>query len=251
MSDRRNKNIDELKINGKSKVKNSSILNVNNKKSEKTWSELIEKHPLRHDIWMILELYNELNVTEITRYVKQSKSTVSRVLNGMEDDKLVLSRRGKKEKGEKIPPKFYHINPKFKMEEYEYDEENLPEDPNELKKFYLSEIMRHNKATSNMKKLIDYLTTLLKHLESQLEDIDKAKSTYNEYLSGINEPLNNIIYFDKKRFKEFLDLRIEYMMKLHKLAIEQELDTDNAFVYFDMSLPLSALFELTKKLKQK
>ncbi|MFX0048634.1 MAG: winged helix-turn-helix domain-containing protein [Candidatus Hermodarchaeota archaeon] len=251
MNNKRSKNIDELKTKNASKVKNSSIDNIDNPKNQKSWSELIEKHPLRHDIWMILELYNELNVTEITHYVKQSKSTVSRVLNGMEEDELVLSRRGKKERGEKIPPKYYQINPKFKMEEYEYDEENLPKDPEKLKGFYLSEIMRHNKATSNMKKLIDYLTTLLKHFENQLEDIDKAKATYNEYLSGINEPLNNVIYFDKKRFKEFLDLRIEYMMKLQKLAIEQELDTENAFVYFDMSLPLSALFELTKKLKQK
>ena len=105
-------------------------------KKEKTWLELINEHPLRHDIWMVLELYNELNVTEITQYVKRSKSTVSRVLIGMENDELLISRRGKKEKGEKIPPKFFRINPKFQKLEDEWDEENLPEEPEKLQEFY-------------------------------------------------------------------------------------------------------------------
>jgi hypothetical protein len=59
------------------------------------------------------------------------------------------------------------------------------------------------------------------------------------------------MHIDEKRYKEFLDLRIEYMMKLQKLLMKHELDEDNAIFYFDMSLPYSALFELTKKLKAK
>ena len=55
---------------------------------EEDWSNLIDKHTLRYEIWEILEVFHELNVTEITRLVKQSKSTVSRILKGMEEDKL-------------------------------------------------------------------------------------------------------------------------------------------------------------------
>ncbi|MFX0023920.1 MAG: hypothetical protein ACFE9S_16455, partial [Candidatus Hermodarchaeota archaeon] len=62
------------------------------------------------------------------------------------------------------------------------------------------------------------------------------------------EPI--FLYFDKKRAQKLMDLRTEYVFKLHKLAMEEELDTDEAFVYFDMSLPLAALFELRRKIKQ-
>ncbi|KON27615.1 hypothetical protein AC481_04345 [miscellaneous Crenarchaeota group archaeon SMTZ-80] len=79
---------------------------------EENWSKLMDKHELRYELWSILKLFNELNVTEISHLVKQSKSTVSRVLIGMENDRLLISRRGRKkpEDGEKIPPKYYRIN---------------------------------------------------------------------------------------------------------------------------------------------
>jgi DNA-binding transcriptional ArsR family regulator len=192
---------------------------------------------------MVLDLYNELNVTEITYYVKQSKSTVSRVLRGMEDDGLVLSRRGGKEKGEKIPPKFFRrINPKFQEVEEEWDEENLPKEPEQLKKYYNSKIDEFRKMMKDLEKRFEYLKTLLNYLEEHLgdsENFEQAKVIYKEFLSEMNEPM------------EFLDLRIEYMMKLQKLLMKKELDEENAFEYFDLSLPYSAFFELNKKLKQK
>ena len=223
-------------------------------KKEKTWLELINEHPLRHDIWMVLELYNELNVTEITQYVKRSKSTVSRVLIGMENDELLISRRAKKEKGEKIPPKFFRINPKFRKLEEQWDEENLPEEPVKLQEFFNSKIDEYRKIIKDIEKRFEYLKMLLKYFREQLADVENievAKSIYNEFLSDINEISCSIMHIDEKRYKEFLDLRIEYMIKLQKLLLKHELDEDNAIVYFDMSLPYSALFELTKKLKMK
>ncbi len=223
-------------------------------KKGKSWIELIDEHPLRHDIWMVLDLYNELNVTEITYYVKQSKSTVSRVLTGMEDDGLLLSRRGGKEKGEKIPPKFYRINPKFQEVTEKWDEENLPEEPEQLKKYYNSKIDEFRKIMKDLEKRFEYLKALLNYLEEQLRDsenFDQAKIIFKEFLSEMNEPMYSSVRIDENRYKEFLDLRIEYMMKLQKLLMKKELDEDNAFEYFDLSLPYSAFFELNKKLKQK
>ncbi len=223
-------------------------------KKEKTWLELIDEHPLRHDIWMVLELYNELNVTEITKYVNRGKSTVSRVLIGMENDELLISRRAKKGKGEKIPPKFFQINPKFRKMEDEWDEENLPEEPEKLQKFYNSKIDDYTKIIKDLEKRFEYLKMLLNYFREQLADVENiefAKSIYKEFLSDMNEISCSIMRIDEKRYKEFLDLRIEYMIKLQKLLMKHELDEDNAIVYFDMSLPYSALFELTKKLKAK
>ena len=96
---------------------------------------------------------------------------------------------------------------------------------------------------------------LLNIFEDQLHDINKAKRIHQTYLSGINESMFNLMYFDNEMYEKFLDIQIEYMLKLRKLALEKELDIDNAFVYLDASLPLKAIFEFKKdkfsKIKKK
>jgi len=221
--------------------------NSNTLKGE--WDQLIAKHKLRFEIWAILELHNELNVTQITHYVEQSKTTVARHLKLMEKDRLLISRIAKEVVKGRIPPKIYQINPKFKEQLLELDEMSISEDPQKLKQFYKREVINYRKMTYNIKKLLDYLDPLLDILESQLGDIEKAKNTYDEYLSYIDEPV--LLYFDKKRSRKLIDLRTEYVLKLHKIAMEEDLNTEEAFVYFDISLPLAALFELKKILKQK
>ncbi len=225
-------------------------LNIkNNNTIKEEWDQLIAKHKLRFEIWALLELHNELNVTQITRYVDQSKTTVARHLKLMEKDGLLLSRTGKEVVKGRIPPKIYRINPKFKEQLLELEEMSVSEDPKVLQQFYKIEILNYRKMSYNIKRLLDYLDPLLNLLESQLGDISKAKSTYDEYLSYLDEPV--LLYFDKKRSRKLIDIRTEYVLKLHKLAMEEDLNTEEAFVYFDISLPLAALFELKKILKQK
>jgi len=233
-----------------------SLRNLSSKQSlykdtiiEQDWIQLIDKHKLRYKIWTILELLNELNVTEISHLVKQSKATVSRVLIRMEMDGLIKSRRAKKKKdeGEKIPPKFYRINK-------EYQEKILPKtevlehptNPIELRKLHILQIKNFKNAIYNCHKLLDLLTPLLNIFEDEWEDKDHANKLYEMYLSGDNEPWFNILYFDYEHFKEFLDIRLEYLLKLEKLAREQKLNSKNTFVYLDASIPLKAVFELKK-----
>jgi len=222
-------------------AKNTSIL-------ETEWNQLIAKHPLRFDIWAILELHNELNGTQITHYVEQSKSTVARHLKLMENDGLLISRITEAVVKGRIPSKIYQINPKFKEKELELDEIDLLEDPQKLQQFYKKEINNYRKISYNITQLLDYLDPLLDLLENQLGDIKKAKSVYDEFLSFIDEPV--FLYFDKKRARKLMDLRTEYVLKLHKLAMEEELNSEEAFVYFDISLPLAALFELKRRMKR-
>ena len=216
------------------------------------WEELISKHTSRYDIWMFLNLYHELNVTQLSKYLKQSKSTVSRVLRAMESDGLLSSRRGKIKAGgrERIPPKYYSINDTYrKGEETDKIFMEIPSNPDELHDFLLSEIRNYRSAVYNVIRLVNYLSSSINHLDDHLDDIEKAKSIYKEFLSGINEPEFNFVFLDKKRFRKFYDLRLEYMLKLKNLIMEQELDADSAFVYFDSFLPLMTLLKLYKKEK--
>jgi DNA-binding transcriptional ArsR family regulator len=204
---------------------------------EEEWDQLIAKHRIRADVWALLELHNELNVTQITHYVEQGKTTVARHLKLMENDGLLLCRTPKSVIKGRIPPKIYRINPKFKKEEEE--EEN----------FYKRVINHYRKAGYNVSKLLSYLDPLLNLLESQLDDPEKAKEIYDEYLSFIPAPV--VFYLDKKRAKALMDIHAEYILKLQNLVMGEDLNTEEAFVYFDISLPLAALFELKKKIKLK
>jgi DNA-binding transcriptional ArsR family regulator len=221
---------------------------------EEEWLSLIDKHELRYEIWAILKLYHELNVTQISHLVKKSVSTVSRVLISMKKDGLVLSRRGEKKEGEgeKIPPKYYRINEKYhKTTESKAKELEPPTDPQRLREFYISEIRNYRNSIYNIHKLLDLLNPLLNAFENQLDDIGKAKRIHDLYLSGTNEPWFNIMYFDDEKYEKFLDIRLEYLLRLEKLAREQELNTNNAFVYLDASLPLKSIFELKKRTRKK
>jgi len=239
------------------KIVDNDLKNIHSKQAiyrdvilEEEWLSLIDKHELRYEIWALLKLYNELNVTQISHLVKKSMSTVSRVLILMKKDGLLLSRRGiKKEgEGEKIPPKFYRINEKYREKtDVKVKEFEPPTDPQKLREFYISEIKNYRNAIYNVHKLLDLLNPLLNVFENQLDDIGKAKRIYDSYLSGTNEPWFNIMYFDDEQYEKFLDIRIEYLLRLEKLAREQELNTKNAFVYLDASLPLKSIFELKKK----
>jgi predicted transcriptional regulator len=224
---------------------------LNNKKnipSQEKWEQLISKHDLRFDIWAILDLHNELNVTQITNYVRHSKSTVARHLRLMEKDGLLISRTATEYIKGRIPPKLYQINPIFKQKSEELEEISVSEGPKKLLQFYKREIVNYRKVSYNIKMLLEYLDPLLDLLEKQLGDVKTAKSIYDEYLSYIDTPM--FLYFDKKRAKKLIDLRSEYVLNLHKLAMEEELNTEEAFVYFDISLPLGALFELKRKMKR-
>ncbi|MFW9941094.1 MAG: hypothetical protein ACFFFT_08630 [Candidatus Thorarchaeota archaeon] len=220
----------------------------NNIIHEEEWDQLIAKHKLRFDIWTILELHKELNVTQISNFIEHSKSTVARHLKLMEKDDLLISTITSPTIKGRIPSKIYRINPRFKETESELERTNLSDDPEKLKQFYKKEINNYRKLSYNITQMFDYLDPLLDLLEKHLGDINEAKKIYDEYLSFVDEPI--FLYFDKTRAQKLIDLRTEYVLKLHKLAMEEELNPDEALVYFDISLPLASLFELKRKIKR-
>jgi hypothetical protein len=219
--------------------------------TEESWEELIDKHPLRYDVWMILQIYHEKNVSDIAKLTKRNKSTLSRVLRSMEEDRLVLSRKENLLKEGKIPAKYYRINPEIKEEVPDFEDILSSTDPQKLLNFYEYELTNYQKAIYNGKKLLDYLNPLLDHLKGNLDDIEEAKQIYAKYWLNISRPWFNLIYLDEECYEKFFDIRLEYMLKLEKLAREHKLDTNSAFIYFDFSLPLKNIFELKKKELQK
>ena len=117
----------------------------------------------------------------------------------MESDGLLTSRRGEIKVGERerIPPKYYSINEKYRKEEETKREfMEIPSDRSELHDFLLSEIRNYRSAVFNVVRLVNYLSSSLNYLDYNLEDSEKAKQIYKEFLSGINEPEFNFVFLD-------------------------------------------------------
>ena len=148
------------------------------------WGSLVTKNPVRLKIWQILQLFGELNVTQISNLLKESKSTVSRHLNSMEIDELVNCRKVKCEIDGRITPKLFSINyemltRKCGMEEYE----NIPEDFIKRMDFIKSEIQTNRSSIAMIKGLMNTLLPIY----AEVEDLIKKKSTKERGLKKVKK----------------------------------------------------------------
>ena len=220
------------------------------------WSLLFTKHNLRFDIWNILQIYDEANVTQISNLVKQSKSTVARHLNLMEKDGLIISRVPEKTQKGKIPPKLFKINRKlFQVWENSPVNKEPPDDPAELKKFFKKEIQSIRATIYRYKLLLDSVTPLLDDFEESLDDIDAAKEIFNKYFNFSRlEPWFAYAYFSDKFYDEMMDEFNKYIQKGSDALARQNNDPEvkgRDYTQIIAILPVKALLEIfQRKLKE-
>jgi len=220
------------------------------------WFFLFGKHNLRFEIWNILQIYNEANVTQISNMVKQSKSTVARHLNLMERDGLILSRKADKTQQGKIPPKLFRVNRKlFQIVENSPVNLSPPDDPSELIEFYKKEIQTHRSAVHIFKLLLDSLNPLLDDFEDHLDDIDAAKDIYEKYFNFAKlSPSLAYCYFSDKYYEQLMDSYTKHIQKRSQLLSVQNNDPEvkeREYTYIAAILPIKALVEIyRRKLKE-
>ncbi len=220
------------------------------------WFLLIGKHNLRFDIWNILQIYNEANVTQISNMVKQSKSTVARHLKLMEKDGLILSRKDDKVQQGKIPPKLFRVNRKLvQVVENSPINKLPPDDPSELIEFYKKEIQTYRATIYRYKLLLDLLNPLLDDFEDHLDDVDAAKEIYDKYFNFSKlEPWFGYFYFSEKYYDQFTEEYMEHIKKDLELLAVQNSDPevkDREYTYINAILPIKALVEIyRRKLKE-
>jgi len=266
LSDKKYRGIipEELKLDGKKQY----IINLPNGKqitvelndreiyTVENWVQLFGKHNLRFDIWNILQIYEEANVTQINNMVKQSKSTVARHLNSMEEDGLILSRIPDKTQKGKIPPKLFKINRKlFQIWENSPVNKEPPEDLSELKEFYKKEIQMYRSTVYRYKLLLDSFIPLLDEFEDSLDDIDAAKEIFNKYFNFTRlEPWFAYAYISDKYYDEMLKCFNQYLQKGLDLLARQNNDPEvkgRDYTQIIAILPVKALLEIfRRKLKE-
>lgn len=236
------------------------------------FGQLISKHPIRWKIWGVLRFYNELNINQISQFMKASRYTVSRHLKSMERDNMVISREIQPEKRGKYAPKYYHINPEMlgptvketdRINEYVeemFAEMEVPEDPKERFDFYKllikenqTGIMNYSRSIGGMNFIYDYFEKKLPNIKIEKPNTSNMKiadDIFNKYLGGINEPYFLGLTFDKKHFKKFKEIHKEYWKKLYLLNIDQLKNPDPEGPYYALMtvvFPSKAILELKRK----
>ncbi len=220
------------------------------------WFLLSGKHNLRFDIFNILQIYNEANVTQISNMVEQSKSTVARHLKLMEGDGLILSRKDDKAQQGKITPKLFRINRKLvQVVENSPVNKAPPDDPTKLIEFYKKEIQTYRATIYRYKLLLDLLYPLLDDFGDQLDDVDAAKEIYDKYFNNTKlEPWFSYCYFSEKYYDQFIEGFVEYTKKVFQLLAAQNNDPEvkeREYSYITAILPIKALVEIYQRRMKK
>ena len=231
------------------------IIKLNDKEIEtiENYFYLLGKHDIRFDLMNILLVFDELNITQISHMVEQSKSTVARHLKEMEKDGMIISRKANKHQKGKIPPKLYQLNKKL-LQVIEYNPINPkpPADPKKKVEFYNRLINFFRFAIHSSNFLLDLLNPLFNSFESCLDDIPSAKKIYDKYFSFDSKlPLYfGWTYFSEKYYEQYQKAHLDFIKKNIELLTAQNNDPEvkeREFVAMLSVLPLKALYTFKKK----
>jgi DNA-binding transcriptional ArsR family regulator len=233
------------------------IIELTDKEIEtiENWFPLLGKHKIRFEIETILQIFNELNITEISHMVEQSKSTVDRHLKSMEKDGLLVSRTGDPNDPGRIPPKLYQFNRKlYQILQYSGDvKPPIPTDPKKLIEYYQREIETFRAVIHRFITLLEKMNPLLNLFENQLSDVNLANQVFEDYFNPkttINFPAFGYTYINEKYIGECFEANREFRKKLQEILTKQNADPEakeRSFVYFNVLLPIKALFDIYMK----
>ena len=233
------------------------IIKLNDKEIEtiENYFHLLGKHNIRFDLLNILLVFDELNITQISHMVEQSKSTVARHLKNMEQDGLIISRKADKHQKGKIPPKLYQLNKKL-LQVLEYSPLNPapPADPKKKVEFYKRNLNFCRVSIHSFKMLLDLLNPLLNSFELYLDDLPNAKKIYDKYFSIDSKlaPFFGYTYFSEKYYEQYQKAQRDFVKKNIELLTAQNNDPEvkeREYVAILSFLPLKALYSFKKKLK--
>jgi DNA-binding transcriptional ArsR family regulator len=200
----------------------------------------ILKNELRLNIFLLLRLYDELNVTQVSNYLNRSKATVGRHLKAMKNAKILECEE--KESNRTINPIYYRIPES--INNYLYYEKppelrgNIQEKIKKLKttkkkivqKKYKKEFLVLNIVSKIFKHSISLLRPLIEHLNNKLDEEELDIDYLSKYLLYDNHISLWVQTLSEDVLDEFYELKYEFKKKVEAL---------------DSVLPLKELLKLS------
>lgn len=211
------------------------------------------KNKLRMSIFLLLRLYKELNVTQVSNYLNRSKATVGRHLKAMK--KAMILQAQEKESNRTINPIYYSI-PDFINKYFEYDKPvekrgNIEEKLIQLKKSAKKtrkKFKNEYTVLQTILKLLEHSISLvnpyMEHLKHKLEEEELDIDYLSRYLLIDNHISLWHLPLSEDMLDEFYQIHYEFREKLEKLSQKGE-DKDKSLLFIDSILPLKELLKLS------
>ncbi|MHA1792082.1 MAG: ArsR/SmtB family transcription factor [Promethearchaeota archaeon] len=219
----------------------------------------IIEHPVRLRIFLSLYLYPELYVTEISKFLKMDKNTISRHLRRMEKDGILKSREV--ETRGKINRKYYRLT-----EEYMFNIEDyrplLNFNNPILRIFSLIEDKKSKKLRARKKFIIkkffnllealvlfivkgfELYLPLLNSMESEIEDLEHAESLFGKFFKPPRKIDFYPIIVSEERLSEVNKLLEDFTSKLIKIRDKGETKGEQkSIMVLSALVPLKDLLE--------
>jgi len=210
----------------------------------------ILKNQVRHEIFFLLSIYGELNLTDLSKLLAKSKPALHRHIQNLLKVGLIYESKEEKVRGS-IKAKFYQLIPSIRQLYQPFDTTALlnVDDPEQrikmFKKLIHFERAKYFISKASLDLLAKYIDQFEKQLTSSNLDVDK------EFILTCCSPFNMFIFSDDS-LKLLQDLFSEFDRK--KKTIEEEYETKHGepsmkqnLMVFTMT-PIQRLLEFKRKL---
>jgi DNA-binding HxlR family transcriptional regulator len=204
----------------------------------------------KFQIAMLLFTYHELNVTQISNMLHQSKATISRHLKEMEGT-FVVSREAFREKEipGRITPKYYRISDEFYRQLKPVGAEQVPGDDKGRIQFFKGFVRLIRSSTDISKECLELYYPLADYLESQSDDPEKAYRAFNEYVFS-NDLRLDFCVLGETQYKKFIQYLMEFEKKMVDLMNEPPSGEPQPYFFIGSLLNMGKLLELQGRMRQ-
>jgi len=244
---------------------------ISNNLKAYSFIEKITSHPLKFSIFILLYIYHELNVSEISKKLNKSKATVSRHLIELEKNKILVSRL--ENSIGKINPKYYSL-----PREVLYLIKSSTRASLDNEKNYFNSLTIKNKVLANFDKVLKHeelkfefyksiflkiklfailikngikiLEPYLNVLESKLSNLNDSERVFINLLKMQNLKLNfDVILIDEELIEEIRKLYREFLIKIYSI-IDKNIQIKNgkknsskSILFLNAFIPLKEIIE--------
>ncbi|MFX0094356.1 MAG: ArsR/SmtB family transcription factor [Candidatus Hodarchaeota archaeon] len=209
------------------------------------------QHDLRLNILMLLMIYRELSLTQISNLLGKSKSTISRHTRKLIELRLIKSHTKEDEiQAGNIKRKYYAITKDFLQDE---DEGIVPDllksitEPNDL----LNAILGICNAQKALFLLVQRITEISRAPFENLSERMLGYSSDLETLGGVLQKLFNsskdlpdvsVAFLNEKQFTKYLGLKLELERGLTEIMKEDN-GSERPYLVIGLSTPIKNLLE--------
>ena len=204
----------------------------------------------KFQIAMLLFTYRELNVTQISNMLHQSKATISRHLKEMEGVMVEHREAFKEQEIEgRITPKYYRISDAFYRKLRPVGQEYTPGDPEGQRLFYHGFVGLIRSSADVSRECFGLCYPLADYLAARADDPAKASQAFGEYVFKGDFRID-FCMMSEDQYRRFIGHLTELEQKMATLMNEPPADEPQPYFFIGGLFHMGKLLDLQGRVKQ-